>query len=332
VAFDEDADARRVRWAFLVAALAALAALVAAGLRSSRAEWRRHQRDFVAAGLALEPPGIVEVRACDGTVDRCTTCHLAMERPDLDGRRDLPPPLSPHPVSLEHHPPHVVGCTSCHGGTGRALDRAAAHAVAGTGEPDPLRGSPDLQASCARCHVPGVAGSERLARGADLYLRLGCAMCHSLRAGGRGGWDYGPDLRSLGRQGLATLRESVLEPAANFPGSTMPSYAASFAHDPEALDDLLVFVQGLTLEPACWVGGAGELVGSPCSSCHAGEGGVAAGRMQHRCSHILARRDQLVCSACHSGPLPEAGAFAGFCPMVREHRGACAACHARGLE
>lgn len=330
MAFEASADARRARLSLLVAAVAALVALVAVGVQSSQSEWRRHQEAFVAAGLEEAAPGILEVRACDGTVDRCMTCHVAIDRADLYGRRDLEPPLAPHPVSLADHPPHLVGCTACHGGTGRALDAATAHALPGTAAPDPLRASPHIQASCARCHVPGITGSERLARGVDLYLRLGCAMCHSLSAGGRGGWDYGPDLRGLGRQPLSYLKSSLLEPTANFPGSTMPAYQASFRDNPKSLDDLLLFVQALALEPACSTVGAGELVRAPCSSCHAAEGGRAAGRMEHRCVYILERRESLGCPACHQGGVPEAGAFGGFCPVVREHRGACDACHVSG--
>ena len=326
--FDAFGDARRARLGLLVAALAALVALLVAGVGTSRSEWRGHQEALVAAGLDTEAPGIVEVRACDGTVDRCMTCHLVIDRGDLYGRRDLEPPLSPHPISLEHHPPHRAGCTSCHGGNGRALGSAAAHAMPGTDRPDPLLASPHLQASCARCHTPGIAGSERLARGVGLYLRLGCAMCHSLSAGGRGGWDYGPDLRGLGRRSLAFLEASLLEPTANFPGSTMPSYRESFRDDRRALDDLLTYVQALALEPACPTGGAGDLVGAPCAVCHAGASGAAAGRMEHDCVYIVDRGAELRCSACHAGGVPEPGPFGGYCPMVREHRGACDACHA----
>jgi hypothetical protein len=190
---------------------------------------------------------------------------------------------------------------------------------------------PFLQAACHRCHLPGgVPGSEKLARGADLYMRLGCAMCHSLTAAGRGGWDYGPDLRATGRQSLAHIKESVLQPTADFPDSTMPGYRASFADNPEALDDLLVYLVGLALPRAqgCETRqSASSWVSAACTTCHAGQGGRAGGRFVHRCVFIKARAGELRCQGCHPAAIPEPGALGGVCPVVREHRQGCVACH-----
>ncbi len=56
-------------------------------------------------------------------VDRCTTCHLAVEDPSYGG---YPQPLAYHPLH-EQHPFEKFGCTICHRGQGRATTTADAH-------------------------------------------------------------------------------------------------------------------------------------------------------------------------------------------------------------
>ena len=56
-------------------------------------------------------------------VDRCTTCHLAVEDPSYGG---YPQPLAYHPLH-EQHPFEKFGCTICHRGQGRATTIADAH-------------------------------------------------------------------------------------------------------------------------------------------------------------------------------------------------------------
>lgn len=321
------------RWqsATVVAGLLLLAALVAAGTLELARPWRRIQADYVAAGFGaqLDLPSPRAIRACGGELDRCTTCHLGASG-SVHGD-SLPPVLRPHPGLLESHPVDEVGCTACHGGNPSALEAEAAHAIPGTRASDPLMKSPHVQASCIRCHVPGqVAGTDHATRGAQLFVQLGCAVCHPFSAAGRGGWDFGPDLRALGRRDAKALTEALVEPQANFPGSTMPAFAALRDREPEMFADLLVFVQALTLEPLddCRDRDAGgTLAFERCTICHAGTDGRATGRTEHRCVWIRTRQEELTCAGCHADAVPAPGAGGGWCPMVREHRSACGACH-----
>lgn len=325
-------DARRLRWVLVVACCLLGGVLVLVAARSLPRAYRDHQRAFFTrTGVTGRPVEMHQVRTPTGEVDRCTSCHLGVEREDLDDP-DTPVPFRPHPQATRGHLARGAGCTVCHGGTGRALDTVTAHALPGTGQRDPLMGSPHIQASCARCHLPGARpGQRHLVRGAGLYLALGCATCHPLTPGGRGGWDYGPDLRTIGRKSLAYLEASVLEPTANFPRSTMPSFQRSFQGHPEALQDLLVYLESLVLErveaPHGNLGRSRRLVDEPCTACHAGRAGAAGGQFSHRCVYLLERADQLRCASCHPDRIPTPGRFGGRCPVVEEHRGSCTVCH-----
>jgi hypothetical protein len=338
VAIDAAKDAARLRAGLLFSALVLLAVLVLVAFRTCRTEWRGHQAAFRALGAVPEGRelGITQFINCAGEMDRCTTCHLGAARDDL-AAEEIPQPLRAHPAPLAHHVHKRVGCSVCHGGTPRALEAKIAHAAPGTAKADPLHLQPHIQASCARCHVPGDQPEmERLKNGAELYLSLGCAICHPLTPGGRGGWDFGTDLRAIGRKSLAYLKASLVDPTANFPQSTMPSFAHTFEGNPEALVDLLIYLESLVLERSgaqCNRRGRSQgLAGTNCTTCHSGEAGRACGRFEHRCPYILERRDQLDCTRCHPGSMPGDGERRGLCPVIREHRKGCAVCHEGLLE
>jgi len=333
VALDLQADERRVRRAVLAAAAVAFAALALAGAQALRPGWREPQRAFKAMGAIPKDRelGIVQAETCTGEVDRCATCHLGAERKDLTDPK-IAQPLRAHSVPLDRHAARAVGCSDCHGGSGRALDAKVAHAFPGSLALDPMLKPPHLQAGCARCHVPGdFPGMERLVHGSKIFATYGCGICHPLSGGGRGGWDFGPDLRAGGRKSLAYLETSLVEPAANFPESTMPSFATAKNADPEGFTDLLIFLESLELPRApqsCSLRQkSAPLAAMPCASCHAGAAGKASGRVEHRCVYLLAH-PELSCAGCHPAAIPAATKErGGVCPVEREHRGACAACH-----
>jgi len=333
VAIDASKDAARLRAGLLILSLALLLVLVLATFRSCRTEWRGHQKNFRA--LKAVPGdrelGIIQFENCAGEMDRCTTCHLGAARADLV-KDEIPPPFRAHPAPLAHHVHKRFGCSICHGGTPRALESQTAHAAPGTGQIDPLHRQPHIQASCARCHVPGDRpGMERLKQGAELYLSLGCAICHPLTRGGRGGWDFGTDLRALGRKSLAYLEASLVDPTQNFPQSTMPSFATTFEAHPEALVDLLIYLESLVLDRTkarCNRRDRSRgLAGTNCTTCHSGDAGRASGRFEHRCVYILEREEQLKCGRCHPESVPGSGEHRGICPVIREHRKGCTVCH-----
>jgi mono/diheme cytochrome c family protein len=161
-------------------------------------------------------------------VDRCTTCHLAVEDPSYGG---FPQPLAYHP-NHDQHPFDKFGCTICHQGQGRATTREAAHGHAPHWE-RPMLPMKYIDSACAKCHLPtDVPTAPRLARGRAVFEEFGCIGCHKLH--GTGGM-IGPELDSVGaRRNPEWLMKHFKNPAAVSPGSAMPPFQASEA-DLEAL-------------------------------------------------------------------------------------------------
>lgn len=320
-----DAQADHKRWLTLrlwlwLALGVTLAVAVFNDDRSDLRHWQRHApKELQAQGGA--PSGVRELLPDGKHPERCVSCHLGIDAP-ING---LAAPYQRHSWPLTHHTPKRIGCVVCHGGEGRALTAAAAHARAGTSERSARLTLPYLEASCAQCHLPGaVPQTEHLVRGAYLFLELGCGLCHSLAAGGRGGWDDGPDLRTTRQASVEALTQSILDPTTDFPDSTMPSYRTTFADKPEALADLNTYVLSLALS-----GGAPRDQVAPrinptlsCNTCHATT--MAMGNFHHDCVYLHDRRNELRCSGCHADGAPQGR---GLCPILVAHASACLACH-----
>jgi len=326
-------DVRRLRVLLLLAALvfAGLTGWIA--LRESRPEWEELQGKFrrQTKTSANQKQGIMQLPTCAGTVDRCTTCHLGIQRKDLGGP-EIEQPFKGHPQGTAHHLKNRVGCSLCHGGTGRALTSKVAHSMPGTSQKDPMLTQPFIQASCIGCHVPGdQPGMPKLTEGAKLYLLLGCSICHPLTGGGRGGWDYGPDLRSLGRKSLAYLEASLIEPTANFPQSTMPTFKHTFKGQPDHLENMLIYLLSLGLPDAGNCPNRNRqneaMLSEACANCHSGQSGQACGRFEHRCLYLIERKSELSCAGCHQESIPEPGLGQGLCPPINQHRANCVVCH-----
>lgn len=192
-------------------------------------EWKVYQQKFTREEIrrATTPPQKaqaartpLEIRQIQlpalNRVDRCTTCHLAVDDPSYGG---MPQPLAYHP-GHEQHPFEKFGCTVCHRGQGRATTVADAHgSPAHWDEPMlPLR---YIQASCGKCHeAADNPAAPLLARGQLVFDESGCRGCHKL--GGVGG-NLGPALDKVGaRRSADWLRMHFLRPAAVTPGSAMP--------------------------------------------------------------------------------------------------------------
>jgi len=171
-------------------------------------------------------------------VDRCTTCHLAVEDPSYGG---YPQPLAYHPQH-DQHPFDRFGCTICHRGQGRATTAEDAHGnVAHWDQPMlPLK---YIEASCGQCHeAADNPAAPRLARGSQVFETVGCRGCHKL--GGVGGV-VGPELDRVGaRRSPEWLRAHFLEPAAVTPGSGMPPQKLSEAD----IDAVVLFMLSQTGE------------------------------------------------------------------------------------
>jgi mono/diheme cytochrome c family protein len=224
-----DDPLRRFYGWFTVLGLLVGALVVVGYYRDEFRDWKDYQRKFqreeirrattpeqrtAAENLPLQ---VRQILLPDlNRVDRCTTCHLAVEDPSYGG---YPQPLAYHPLHSQH-PFERFGCTVCHRGQGRATTVADAHGhVPHWDEPMlPLR---YIQASCGQCHqAEEIPGAPELARGQRVFEDTGCRGCHKL--GGVGG-NVGPELDKVGaRRSAAWLKQHFAAPAAVTPGSAMP--------------------------------------------------------------------------------------------------------------
>lgn len=152
-------------------------------------------------------------------VDRCTTCHLGI---DKKGYEQAPQPYTTHPNMEMYlrgvHPLEKVGCTGCHQGRGRATSFQNAAHVPSSKEQEkawgkytksdeyhglhhwdlPMLAKGHTESQCAKCHqgVVEVPKAEHLSTGLVLVERYGCNGCHKIK-----GWEglrkAGPDLTRI---------------------------------------------------------------------------------------------------------------------------------------
>ena len=129
-------------------------------------------------------------------VDRCTTCHLGIDKP---GFENAPQPHTTHPkldlflASASAHSMEDFGCTSCHAGRGRGTDFVTAAHTPSAPEQEkewkekhdwevmhhwlqPMLPSEYSQAGCFKCHGDNmpVAGAETLTLGMATFEKAGC--------------------------------------------------------------------------------------------------------------------------------------------------------------
>ena len=137
-------------------------------------------------------------------VDRCVTCHQGVSREDL---AEAPNPHRTHPrldlflATDSPHPLEEFGCTSCHGGRGRATDfYGSVHTPDGEEQramwvsdlgwrefhlwEEPIHPARYAEAGCFQCHAgqTTVKGAEKLTFGLSLIERAGCYGCHEIDA------------------------------------------------------------------------------------------------------------------------------------------------------
>ena len=176
--------------------------------------------DFVAPSLQVQQVVLEDLHddfyfAKAQKVDRCTTCHLAIDR---KGFEEAPQPFRTHPnlelfLSADSpHPLEKIGCTVCHGGGGHSLTFIhAAHTPKNEEQKKewekkyhwhelekweakmlPLQ---HTQASCAKCHqgVVTIPEAPKLNEGRRLAQKYGCFGCHTVK-GFEGQWKAGPSL------------------------------------------------------------------------------------------------------------------------------------------
>jgi len=180
-------------------------------------------KQVVVEGLAIN-----EFKEPILTVDRCVTCHLAVDR---EGFEEAKQPFRSHPhreVLFKKHPISRFGCTSCHQGQGPALEVDAAHGEVKYWDRPLLRGD-SLQASCSLCHAEQkqLALAPVYSHGKQMVEELGCFGCHNLP-----GFEkipkVGPDLTRIATKvDPSWLLRWVKDPKAYLPRTKMPNFGLS---------------------------------------------------------------------------------------------------------
>jgi mono/diheme cytochrome c family protein len=273
---------KRLLFVLLTAVLAALFA-IALGQDMTR-EWTAYQRRFIGSLEKSERRGITggikQLQATElGRVDRCTTCHLAIDKPQLALAEE---PFTAHPGEyLTWHPPEKFGCTVCHGGQGLATEVQAAHGQVKHWERPLLHGA-YVQAACLKCHGDLEAIKEhvpQLTAGIALYKQHGCAGCHAVNGFGQ---TVSVDLSDIGDKPLQLLDftfvgnghgshgarqelrqwifEHFLEPRKVTPGfrqdelppgeeEVHPTFMPNYGFNEEQAHALTIYMLGLTAEP-----------------------------------------------------------------------------------
>ncbi len=168
--------------------------------------------DFMGPVLTVRQVVLPKIRddlnfASAQKVDRCTTCHLAI---DMKGFENEKQPFRTHPRldlilgSTSPHPINEIGCTSCHDGRGQAIDfTRAAHTPQNEEQKKeweakygwhemhhveekmlPLQFT---EAKCITCHkqTEYVPRAAKINKGIQTFRNASCYGCHRVE-----GWDH----------------------------------------------------------------------------------------------------------------------------------------------
>ena len=248
-----DVSLRKFYGWFTVLGLLVGVLVVVGYYRDEYREWKDYQRKFIQEEIRrastpqqralaeMTPVQIRQILLPDlNRVDRCTTCHLAVEDPSYGG---YPQPLAYHPLH-QQHPFERFGCTVCHRGQGRATTTSDAHGNVAHWDA-PMLPLQYIQASCGQCHEAGDnPAAPELAHGQRVFDESGCRGCHKLN--GTGGI-IGPELDKVGaRRSPEWLKKHFVAPASVTPGSSMPPQKFSEAD----LDAIILFMLSQTGESA----------------------------------------------------------------------------------
>ena len=187
----------------------------------------------------------------ENVVDRCETCHLGTREPIeltpaiMKGSRRTPDRLArafvshPNKELIQIHDPERFGCSSCHGGNGRATtDMEKAH---GSNKHwlFPLHKKENIEAGCQQCHTNDrvLDGAPTLTLGKDLFQQRGCVGCHRSE-----GFDREADALAGSRQLTRQLQDELL---ANERASRQASAEVAGAPDDAAAQKLLARAESL---------------------------------------------------------------------------------------
>jgi mono/diheme cytochrome c family protein len=195
--------------------------------------------------MVIEGLAVNEFKQPILTVDRCTTCHLGIDRA---GFENAPQPFRTHPhreAFFGKHPVSRFGCTACHQGQGSALTVFDAHSSHELGEKlqagvreglrehiyweRPMFHGEMVQASCQVCHSVQtfVPMAPVLSEGKQLVAQLGCFGCHNLR-GFEKAEKVGPSLlRVKSKADPSWMVRWIQNPRGYLPLTKMPNFNLS---------------------------------------------------------------------------------------------------------
>ncbi len=224
----------QIRVAIIICSLLLLGVVAAIALRSTKEDWHSYQQRYydLAARRTKNPAVKKAVQSASLEikqdivkgfgklrVDRCRTCHAAIDDPNF---KSDPQPLRAHP-DMPPHPFSTFGCTICHEGNGRGLSAHDAHGRSHFW-PEPLLMEPYIQSSCVRCHEPPYPkGTDHLQRGSRLFVKYACVGCHTIQNFSRG--KLGAELTDVGnRLKLQAMHAKIINPKAAVALSIMPTF------------------------------------------------------------------------------------------------------------
>jgi cytochrome c551/c552 len=191
-----------------------------------------------------------------GIVDRCEICHLGAREPLTIKASDMAPggpgkkpddlanAFVSHPRKelLQIHNPEKFGCSTCHGGNGRATTSVVkAHGL----NPfwlHPLYHKDNTEAGCQMCHANDrvTQGADTLNLAKDLFYQRGCVGCHRMEA-----FDRESDSLTNARQQISQLEEQI---AANERQSKFDTDASANASDDTEVRRLLADAESLRVQ------------------------------------------------------------------------------------
>lgn len=241
--------------AIVIFNLILLVVLAAIWWDDQAAEWKSYQTVYqemllrkvgTRAAIAEVKDQRLEVKQIEvgksERVDRCQTCHLGVENPQMIR---APEPFRRHSPIVQSHPPEKFGCTLCHDGEGRGLTTNTAHGEDKAWPRRLLKGD-YIQAACFRCHggeMPDKQAVAAVLEGQRLFKRYECSRCHQAdglssksdapEAGAvvvsgnsmATASNAGPDLSTVGsRRDWAWIQAHLTSPQTLTPGSTMSAY------------------------------------------------------------------------------------------------------------
>ncbi len=213
-------DLTKAKFWFVTLSCIALILFVISTLREEDREWKKYQKAFYAMeqergidrDYTLRVKQIWNEKA--ERTDRCITCHVAMEDPDVQVPYTQNPFKShPNVEMMKNHSISKMGCTVCHDGQGQATGVETGHGLVHHWDYPMLikRGGVDfVQASCTRCHDASALpqGTEIIVAGKALFDKYGCIGCHIIQRIAPDGGVQGPELTGLGSKSESLLSKT----------------------------------------------------------------------------------------------------------------------------